>query len=183
VIERETGKLSAKVFVIGDGALDHLLGVEWPPEADLHQAGNVEGQEPGWRSVVFSVSVPVVIEGKPLTIWFVVYQLGLFGARTEEIRRAAHGFDALLITHRDDGSGEIDRATGLIRQITQVPSPMQGFQQVPSRLVWLDADPNQAGPPGFELMVEMGLPVAHICDDTDWWSLANQLGHELAARR
>lgn len=183
VIESETGELWAKVFVIGDSAVDHVLGIEWPPEADLHQAGPVEGQEPGWRSVAFSVSVPVVLEGKPLIMWFVTYQLGLFGARTEEIRQAAHGFDALLITHKDDESGRIDRATTLIEQITQFPSPVQGLQQVPSRLVWLDAEPNHAGPPGFELLVETGLPVAHICDDSDWWSLANQLGHELAARR
>lgn len=182
MIESETGELWAKVFVIGDSAVDHFLGIEWPPEADLHQAGTVEGQAPGWRSVVFSVAVPVVVEGKPLIIWFVAYQPGLSGARTEEIRQAAHGFDALLITHKDDGSGSIDRATTLIRQITQVPSSVQGLQQATSRLVWLDADPTHAGPPGFELLVETGLPVAHICDDSDWWSLAIQLGHELAAR-
>jgi hypothetical protein len=181
MIESETGERWAKVFVIGDRAVDRLLNVEWPPEADLHQAGDVEGQEPGWRSITFSVAVPVVLAGKPLILWFVAYQLGLFGATTEEIRQAAHGFDALLITHADDGTSSTDRATTLIRQITQAPSPVQGLQQQPSHLVWLDADASCAGPPGFELIVETGLPVAHICDDHDWWSLAIQLGHELVA--
>jgi hypothetical protein len=183
VIESETGEYWGKVFVIGDEAVDRLLGVEWPLEADLHQQGTVEGNEPGWRSVVFSVAVPVTIEDRPLIVWFVAYQVGLFGATTDEIRQAARGFDALLITHKEDGSRSAGRATTLIRQITQTPSPVQGLEQVPSRLVWLDADPDAAAPPGFEMLVAAGLPVAHICDANDWWSLAIELGNELANRR
>jgi hypothetical protein len=184
MIESENGEqVWAKVFVIGDRALDSLVQVGWPPEADRHPLGDVEGQEPGWRSFAFTVAVPCEVAGKPLILYFIVYQLGLFGARTDEIRQAAHGLDALLVTHRDNkATGHTERATMLIEQITQVPSPVQGLQLQPSRLVWLGADPQLAAPPGFELMVETGLPVAHICDDTDWWSLAVQLGHELAAR-
>jgi hypothetical protein len=182
LIENDSGECWAKVFVIGDRALDALVDVAWPPHADLHQAGDIEGQAPGWRSTMFNVAVPCELAGKPLILWFAVYQLGLLGARTDEIRHAAAGFDALLVTHVDDGSRDTERATTLIQQITQVPSPVQGLQHQPSRLVWIGADPDVAAPPGFELMVEMGLPVAHICDDSDWWSLAVQLGHEIAAR-
>lgn len=129
MIESETGECWGKVFVIGDEAVDRFSSVEWPPEADLRPQGTVEGNEPGWRSVIFSVAVPVVIEDRPLIVWFVAYQLGSFGATTDEIRRAVQGFDALLITHKDDGSRSTERATTLIRQITQAHHPCRDFNK------------------------------------------------------
>ncbi len=174
----DDGELWAKVFVIGDEAVANLVAVTWPAEAGAVLDG-VEGQAPGWTSTMISLVMPFGLVGRTFGLHLVAYELGLFGARTEEIRKAATGYDAIVLTYRPNARDDTERIGQLAQQIVDVPSPVQALEQQPSRVVWLDGVAG-AAPPGFELMVELGPPVVAITSPADWWLIIQGLGREIA---